>query len=415
MGFFQPLTVAASSRYRVPVVCAFLLLAVGLVFGQTVRYEFVNLDDNLSVYDDPQVRGGFSPQAVASAFLQSHAGSWAPLTYIAHMLDCQIYGLNAGGHHLTNVLLHAATVILLFLVLQRMTGQLWSSTLAAAIFAAHPLRAESVAWVTERKDVLSGLFFVLTLGAYLGYVRHPFSLVRYLAVMVSFALGLMAKPMLVTLPFVLLLLDYWPLGRLYGIKPRSSIASSAAAPLSVATKARSTIAVLWRLILEKVPLLAMVAVACVATVLAQGEALATNEYIGISCARGKRTDFVRRLSGPVLLSRGFGGPVSSSRPPFAVVAGLGGLCGSRGDHHGCASFPADAPLPVGRVVVVSRDAAAGDRVGAVRGSGGRRPLHVPATDRVSHCPGVGCGGARTVFAVSLPGVRLRFGRWCSPS
>ena len=135
------------------------------------------------------------------------------------MLDCQIYGLNAGGHHLTNVLLHAATVILLFLVLQRMTGQLWSSALAAAIFAAHPLRAESVAWVTERKDVLSGLFFVLTLGAYVGYVRHPFSLVRYLAVMVSFALGLMAKPMLVTLPFVLLLLDYWPLARvLYGRK-----------------------------------------------------------------------------------------------------------------------------------------------------------------------------------------------------
>ena len=148
---------------------------------------------------------------------------------------------------------------------------------------------------------------------------------------VSFALGLMAKPMLVTLPFVLLLLDYWPLGRLYGIKPRSSIATSAAAPLSVATKARSTIAVLWRLILEKVPLLAMVAVACVATVLAEGEALATNAVHWHFIARGKRTDFVRRSIWSGSSVRGFGGPVSSSRPPFAVVAGLRGpLWFSRG-------------------------------------------------------------------------------------
>ena len=137
-----------------------------------------------------------------------------PVTWISHMLDCQLYGLNAGGHHLTNVLLHAATAVLLFLVLRRMTGRLWPSALVAAVFAIHPLRVESVAWVTERKDVLSGLFFVLTLGAYVGYVRRRFSFVRYLTVMVLFALGLMAKPMLVTLPFVLLLLDYWPLGRL---------------------------------------------------------------------------------------------------------------------------------------------------------------------------------------------------------
>ena len=130
------------------------------------------------------------------------------------MLDCQFYGLSAGGHHLTNVLLHAATTILLFLIFWRMTGRFWPSALVAALFAVHPLHVESVAWVTERKDVLSGLFFVLTLGAYFGYVRQPFSLGRYLLVVAVFALGLMAKPMLVTLPFVLLLLDYWPLGRM---------------------------------------------------------------------------------------------------------------------------------------------------------------------------------------------------------
>ncbi len=151
---------------------------------------------------------------IAWAFTHIHAGYWAPLTWLSLMLDCQLYGLNAGGHHLTNVLLHAATAVLLFLVLRRLTGGFWSSALVAALFAVHPLHVESVAWVTERKDVLSGLFFMLTLGAYLGCVRHHFSVGRYSAMMVFFALGLMAKPMLVTLPFVLLLLDYWPLRRM---------------------------------------------------------------------------------------------------------------------------------------------------------------------------------------------------------
>ena len=130
------------------------------------------------------------------------------------MLDCQLYGLKPGGHHLTNVLLHAAAAVLLFLALRRMTGALWPSAWVAAVFAIHPLRVESVAWVAERKDVLSGLFFMLTLWFYARYAERPASWGRYLLVVASFALGLMAKPMLVTLPFVLLLLDYWPLGRL---------------------------------------------------------------------------------------------------------------------------------------------------------------------------------------------------------
>ena len=135
------------------------------------------------------------------------------------MVDCQLYGLNAGGHHLTNVLLHAATAILLFLVLWRMTGESWPSALVAAIFAVHPLHVESVAWVTERKDVLSGLFFMLTLGPTCGYVRTPLA-GPVPALVIVFALGLMAKPMLVTLPFVLLLLDYWPLGRMASLPAR---------------------------------------------------------------------------------------------------------------------------------------------------------------------------------------------------
>ena len=202
------------SAYLVLAVCGLLLLAVGLVFGQTVHYEFVNFDDNVYVYENPHVSRALGLQGIAWVFTHEHGSNWHPLTGLSHLLDCQVYRLNAGGHHLTNVLLHAATAVLLFLVLQRMTGGFWPSALVAVIFAAHPLHVESVAWVSERKDVLSGLCFVLTLGAYVGYVRQRFSLVRYLAVIVVFALGLMAKPMLVTLPLVLLLLDYWPLGRM---------------------------------------------------------------------------------------------------------------------------------------------------------------------------------------------------------
>ncbi len=194
-------------------VCGALLLAVGLIFGQTVRYEFVNLDDNIYVYENPQVSRGLSTEGIAWAFTHSHFANWHPLTWISLMLDSQFYGLNAGGYHLTNVLLHAATAIPLFLVLWRMTSGFWPSALVAAIFAVHPLHVESVAWVTERKDVLSGLFFMLTLAAYAGYARRPFSLVRYLLVAFCFTLGLLAKQSLVTLPFVLLLLDYWPLKR----------------------------------------------------------------------------------------------------------------------------------------------------------------------------------------------------------
>ncbi len=206
----------ARNRYQMPAVCGLLLLAVGLVFGQTVRYGFVDYDDSATVYENPQVAQGLTPPGVVWAFTHRHFGNWIPLTCLSHMLDCRMYGLNAEGHHLTNVLLHAATAVLLFLVLRQMTGQLWPSALAAALFAAHPLRVESVAWITERKDVLSGLFFILTLAAYLGYVRHRPSFERYLVVTAFFAMGLMAKPMLVTLPAVLLLLDYWPLRRTSG-------------------------------------------------------------------------------------------------------------------------------------------------------------------------------------------------------
>jgi len=190
--------VGTLNLYRLAALSAMLLVTVVLVFGQTARHEFVNIDDNECVYQNKEITDGLSRHGIEAAFTKVLANNWVPLTYVSHMLDWQAYRNDAGGHHVTNVLLHAATVVLLFLVLTQMTGRTWASAAAAALFALHPLRAESVAWVTERKDVLSGLFFALTLCAYAGYVRHPFSLLRYAAVMAFLALGLMAKPMLVT-------------------------------------------------------------------------------------------------------------------------------------------------------------------------------------------------------------------------
>ena len=230
-----------------PAVCGLLLLAVGLVFGQTVRHEFVNFDDDQYVYENPYIARGLTAPGIAWVFTHSHGANWHPVTGLSHLLDCQVYGLNAGGHHLTNVLLHAATAVLLFLVLWRMTGGFWASALVAALFAVHPLRVESVAWVTERKDVLSGLFFTLTLGAYAWYVSRPFSLRRYLLLVVVFALGLMAKAMLVTVPLVLLLLDYWPLGRMaYGATEETPVPCG---------RRPGRLSLLARLVLEKLPLL----------------------------------------------------------------------------------------------------------------------------------------------------------------
>jgi len=245
-------------RRLVPAICLVLAAITFAVFGQTPRHEFIDYDDNEYVYDNPVVARGLTLKGIVWAF-SFHAANWHPLTWLSHMLDCQLYGLHPGGHHLTNVLLHTATVIMFFLVLRRMTGALWRSAFVAAVFAIHPLRVESVAWVAERKDVLSGLFFMLTMGAYVRYVRRSQSPVRYGLVVLLFALGLMCKPMLVTLPLVLLLLDYWPLQR--------------AEPA-------------WKLAREKLPLLALSAAACVVTLLAQTETVQSMETISLPLRLG---------------------------------------------------------------------------------------------------------------------------------
>lgn len=189
-----------------------LILLTLLVYGQVCSHDFINLDDQTYVIENPYVNGGLTIDGIRWAFIGSYASNWHPVTWLSHMTDCELFGLNPGGHHLVNLLFHLANTVLLFRVLTRMTRELWPSALVAALFALHPLHVESVAWVAERKDVLSTFFWMLTFWAYVRYVNRPGTF-RYLLALLFFLLGLMSKPMLVTLPFTLLLLDVWPLQR----------------------------------------------------------------------------------------------------------------------------------------------------------------------------------------------------------
>ena len=205
----------SGGRFRTLLICALLVLCTLVAYGTLSRNEFVSLDDNIYITSNKQVRQGLSAKTVAWAFTTGDTGNWHPLTWLSHLLDVELYGMDAAGHHATNLVLHLASATLLFLVFQRMTAAFWPSAFVAAVFALHPLHVESVAWAAERKDVLSALFWMLTLAAYVYYADRPCTR-RYLLVVVTLSLGLMAKPMLVTLPFVLLLLDYWPLDRVRG-------------------------------------------------------------------------------------------------------------------------------------------------------------------------------------------------------
>ena len=275
-----------AGRGVVVVICCLLVLCTLAVFMQTAGHGFVNCDDNEYVYENLYIQHGLTPASAWWAITQAHSANWHPLTWMSHMIDWQAFGhwdadlghyvdSWVGGHHLVNVLLHAVNAVLLFLVFQAMTGATWPSALVAALFAIHPLHVESVAWVTERKDLLSGLFFLLTLAAYKAYATRPFSWWRYALVIVSFFLGLTAKSMLVTLPLVMLLLDYWPLRRI--APPRFSKDALTAERLDTNPKReRGALAYasgwydgLPRVLLEKLPLLALSAGSCVLTLWAQ--------------------------------------------------------------------------------------------------------------------------------------------------
>lgn len=288
-----------------------LVLVTLAVYWRCGSFEFVNYDDNLHITDNPQVMAGLSWQGVRWAFTTSHTANWHPLTWLSHMVDVELYGLQPGGHHLTSLLLHAANALLLFMFLTRATGALWASSFAAALFALHPLRVESVVWVAERKDVLSLMFGLLALHAYLRYVKRP-AACRYLPVLGMFLLSLLSKPMLVTLPFVLLLLDYWPLHR-YGSDSGDTPGLQPIAPA--------------RLLGEKVPLFVLSAVACLITfnVQQRGHTVASvDAYPLFSRLENALTAYVRYLGSllyPVDLAVFYPLP-ATVHPGIALAAAL---------------------------------------------------------------------------------------------
>jgi tetratricopeptide (TPR) repeat protein len=225
--------------------CIALAVLVWTVFGQTAHFDWVRYDDGDYVYRSGHVTSGLNRHSIVWAFTNVHAHNWHPITTLSHMLDCQWFGVNPGPAHLVNTVLHGLTTIALFLTIASLTQKVWRSAIVAALFAVHPLRVESVAWIAERKDVLSGLFFAVTIAAYGCYARKP-SILRYLAALLSAALGLMSKPMLVSIPFVLLLLDYWPLNRFERSRRRITV-----------------------LVGEKIPFALIAAGSAIATILAQ--------------------------------------------------------------------------------------------------------------------------------------------------
>jgi Tfp pilus assembly protein PilF/general stress protein CsbA len=280
------------SRYKVPAI--YITLAAGTLaaFLPVMHCGFISLDDPLYVTDNVHVSAGITWQAVRWAFTNIYANFWHPLTMISLMLDYQIFGPDPLGFHLTNIALHLASTLLLFFVLRRMTGECWKSAFVAGLFAVHPLHVESVVWVAERKDVLSAFFWMLTLVVYVFYAERP-RFGTYLAALLIFVLGLMAKPMLVTMPCVMLLLDYWPLrrGRMNKTAPESegkeeknlqAIGKRRKPQEQPPLKAPESVrhythvfewAVLRRLFLEKVPFFAVIPAFCILTFIAEGNAV----------------------------------------------------------------------------------------------------------------------------------------------
>jgi tetratricopeptide (TPR) repeat protein len=247
-----------------------------IIYWQVQNHSFINYDDPLYVTSNDRVQSGIVLKSIISTFTEIQAANWHPLTMISHMLDWALFGNEAGGHHWTSLILHIINTVLLFLLLNQMTGAIWRSALVAALFAIHPINVESVAWIAERKNVLSTFFWILTMLFYVRYVRQP-GWKRYLPVLTCFALGLMSKPMLVTLPFVLLLMDYWPLNRT-AIDTRNENRAVIQKSLQL-KKAKSSF-----LILEKAPLFALTAISICVTLYAQHSAgaVVSMDYLPLS-------------------------------------------------------------------------------------------------------------------------------------
>ena len=254
-------------------ICLGLAAITFAVYVTTLQNGFTYYDDTLYITENHHVIQGLTQDSIIWAFTQPHANMWHPLTTLSHMLDCQLFGLNASGHHFVSLLIHIVNAMLVFLIFTALTKTTWPSAFIAAVFALHPVQVESVAWAAERKTVLSGLFWFLTISVYIWYTKRP-GIGRYILLFLVFGLCIMTKPVVVTLPFALLLLDYWPLGRLnweLGIKP-----------LAPTTKSRPKISVTL-LIIEKIPLLLLSALLAVITYLSQqsGEVVSSLDILSL--------------------------------------------------------------------------------------------------------------------------------------
>lgn len=252
--------------------CILLVSATFGIYYQTSNHGFINYDDPSYIINNQHVNSGLKTNNITWAFTSIHSSNWHPVTWLSHMLDAQLFGLDPKGHHLVNVAFHLINTLLLYFLFFETTKSHWKSSFVAALFALHPLHVESVAWIAERKDVLSAFFFFITLILYSWYVRRP-GFRRYLLTLFAFALGLMAKPMLVTLPFVLLLMDYWPLQRISLIKLKAD-----AQDINPKEKEKSP---LKQLILEKLPFLALSISSCVITSYAQWKGGAVAKISGV--------------------------------------------------------------------------------------------------------------------------------------
>jgi tetratricopeptide (TPR) repeat protein len=253
----------------------FLLTATAVVYWQVREHQFLNYDDNIYITENPHIQVGLNAEGIKWAFTSGYAANWHPLTWLSHMADVDLFGLNPAGHHLMNLAIHLASSLMLFLVMRTMTVNQWASWFIAAVFALHPLHVESVAWAAERKDVLSTLLWMAVLWSYVRYVKDR-KRGWYMAMLAFYALGLMSKPMLVTLPFVLLLMDYWPLERTELVQP---------AKRKREHNARKTNAErdLWvSLVIEKLPLLAMAAASSIVTLLVQRGSGAVQSWVALS-------------------------------------------------------------------------------------------------------------------------------------
>lgn len=288
-----------------------LILATLAVYWQVGAHEFVYYDDDIYVSQNRHIQSGLTSQSIAWAFTATHASNWHPLTWLSHMLDYELFGLDSGRHHLTNVFFHIANTLLLFIVLRGMTGESRRSGFVAALFALHPLHVESVAWLSERKDVLSTFFWMLTMWSYAKYAERP-SAGRYAPIVAFFILGILSKPMIVTLPFVLVLLDYWPLRRIQLDDAGGSWRSL----------------VDFRLILEKTPLFALAAASSIVTFIAQRAGGSVKSLVHfpldvrVANALVSYFAYIGKMFYPFHLAVLYPHP---GRPPLWQIAGAGAL------------------------------------------------------------------------------------------